>query len=44
MLQIGAIAPDFTGHLDDGSTFNLSDWVGFKHVILYFYLKDFTKG
>ncbi len=44
MLTIGSIAPDFTGLLDDGSTFKLSEWNGLKHVVLYFYLKDFTKG
>jgi thioredoxin-dependent peroxiredoxin len=44
MLNIGTVAPDFSGSLDDGSTFTLSDWSGLKHVVLYFYLKDFTKG
>jgi peroxiredoxin Q/BCP len=37
-------APGFSGLLDDGSIFSLSDWVGLKNVVLYFYLKDFTKG
>ena len=44
MLSIGSIAPDLSGTLDDGATFTLSDWAGLKHVVLYFYLKDFTKG
>jgi thioredoxin-dependent peroxiredoxin len=44
MLKTGSLAPDFTGLLDDGSSFRLSDWAGRKHVVLYFYLKDFTKG
>jgi peroxiredoxin Q/BCP len=44
MLKTGLPAPDFTGTLEDGSTFTLSDWLGLKHVVLYFYLKDFTKG
>jgi thioredoxin-dependent peroxiredoxin len=44
MLNINSLAPDFSGQLDDGSTFKLSEWRGLKHVILYFYLKDFTKG
>lgn len=44
MLKIGTKAPDFSGQLDDGSVFQLSDWFGRKHVVLYFYLKDFTKG
>lgn len=44
MLKLNTKAPDFTGTLDDGSTFILSEWRGLKHVVLYFYLKDFTKG
>jgi peroxiredoxin len=44
MLPIGMKAPGFSGLLDDGSIFSLSDWVGLKNVVLYFYLKDFTKG
>ena len=44
MLKIGETAPDFTGALEDESSFTLSDWLGLKHVVLYFYLKDFTKG
>jgi peroxiredoxin Q/BCP len=30
--------------LDDGTAFRLSDWVGKKHVVLYFYPRDFTPG
>ncbi len=44
MLKQGTPAPDFEGTLDDGSTFRLSDYVGKKNVILYFYPKDFTPG
>ena len=44
MLKVGEEAPDFSGMLDDGTTFRLSEWLGLKHVVLYFYLKDFTKG
>ena len=44
MLENDSAAPDFSGVLDDGSTFTLSQWRGLKHVVLYFYLKDFTKG
>jgi peroxiredoxin len=44
MLKINQDAPDFTGTLEDGSSFTLSEWQGLKHVVLYFYLKDFTKG
>ena len=44
MLKIGDTAPDFTGMTADGSTFTLSDHVGQSHVVLYFYIKDFTAG
>jgi peroxiredoxin Q/BCP len=44
MLRIGTTAPDFSGPLHDGTTFSLSDWAGLKNVVLYFYLKNFTKG
>ena len=44
MLKIGDTAPDFTALLDDETVFRLSDWLGKKHVALYFYPKDFTHG
>ena len=44
MLKIGDTAPDFSGPLDDGTTFTLSEWIGKKNVALYFYIKDFTRG
>ncbi len=44
MLKVGDQAPDFTVTLDDGSVFRLSEWTGKKHVVLYFYTKDFTSG
>lgn len=44
MLKIGDKAPDFSAPLDDGTSFTLSAWAGRKHVVLYFYAKDFTKG
>ena len=44
MLKLDTVAPDFSGALEDGSTFTLSEWRGLKHVVLYFYLRDFTKG
>ena len=43
MLAIGTKAPDFTGAIDSG-TFHLADWLGKRHVVLYFYVRDFTKG
>jgi peroxiredoxin Q/BCP len=44
MLEVGDSAPNFTANLDDGSTFTLSDYRDKQHVVLYFYVKDFTKG
>ncbi len=44
MLKPGTPAPDFTATLDDGSTFRLADYRGRKHVVLYFYPRDFTPG
>ena len=44
MLKVGKQAPDFTATLDDGSSFTLSSYRGHKHVVLYFYPKDFTAG
>lgn len=44
MLKVGTQAPDFTAKLDDGTSFTLSAYRGQKHVVLYFYPKDFTAG
>ncbi len=44
MLKPGTEAPQFTATLDDGSTFELAAYRGKKHVVLYFYPKDFTGG
>jgi len=44
MLKVGTVAPDFAAKLDDGSDFKLSAYRGDKHVVLYFYPKDFTPG
>ena len=44
MLPVGTLAPDFTATLDTGETFHLADWAGKKNVVLYFYLRDFTRG
>jgi peroxiredoxin Q/BCP len=43
MLEIGAIAPEFTLTADDGSQVSLSDFRGSK-VVLYFYPKADTPG
>ena len=44
MLEAGTVAPQFTATLDSGETFNLGEWRGRKHVVLYFYPKDDTRG
>jgi len=43
MLEIGAIAPDFTLSDQHGNTVSLSDFAG-KRVVLYFYPRDNTPG
>jgi peroxiredoxin Q/BCP len=42
--KAGDTAPAFTGSDQDGNTVKLSDYVGKKSVLLYFYPKDFTGG
>jgi peroxiredoxin Q/BCP len=44
MPKTGDTAPLFTGTDQNGNTFNLSDDIGKKIVLLYFYPKDFTGG
>ena len=44
MLKVGDQAPDFSALLDDETVFRLSDWHGKKHIVLYVYPKDFTRG
>jgi peroxiredoxin Q/BCP len=44
MLQKNEEAPDFSGVLPDGRTLRLKDFRGRRHVVLYFYPKDFTPG
>ena len=44
MLCEGTHAPNFTGITDSGDDFRLTDWQGRKHVVLYFYVRDFTRG
>ena len=43
LLEIGAIAPDFTLQDKDGNSVSLHDFAG-KRVVLYFYPKDNTPG
>lgn len=44
MLQTGQKAPDFTSVDQNNQTVSLSDYLGSKNVILYFYPKDDTPG
>ena len=44
MPKAGDTAPLFSGTDQNGNAFNLSDYVGKKVVLLYFYPKDFTGG
>lgn len=44
MLKPGTTAPEITATLEDGSPFDLASFRGKKHVVLYFYPKDFTGG
>jgi peroxiredoxin Q/BCP len=44
MLKTGSVAPDFSVPLHTGEMFRLSEYRGRKHVVLYFYPKDFTTG
>jgi peroxiredoxin Q/BCP len=44
MISVGDSAPDFTGKLGGGGQFRLRDFRSRRHVILYFFPKDFTPG
>jgi peroxiredoxin Q/BCP len=44
MVGIGEKAPDFTGTLGGGGQFRLKDYRNRRHVVLYFFAKDFTPG
>jgi len=44
MIAKGEPAPDFEGTLAGGKPLRLRDFRGRRHVILYFFPKDFTPG
>ncbi len=44
MPKAGEMAPLFTGTDQDGQAFKLSNLIGRKIILLYFYPKDFTGG
>lgn len=43
-LQVGDTAPVFSGTADDGSTWNVSDYLGEKFIVVYFYPAAMTGG
>ncbi len=43
-LQVGDTAPLFSGTTDDGSTWNVSDHLGKKFIVVYFYPAAMTGG
>lgn len=43
-VKVGDKAPDFTLPDQSGTTVRLSDFVGSKIIVLYFYPKDFSRG
>ena len=44
MVEAGEQAPEFTGTLGDGGQFRLADYRDRRHIVLYFFPKDFTPG
>lgn len=44
MVAVGEKAPDFTGTVAGGQKLRLRDLLKQRHVILYFFPKDFTPG
>jgi peroxiredoxin Q/BCP len=44
MLRIGDPAPDFEAPCNDGRQLRLRDFRGRRHVVLYFFPRDFTPG
>ncbi|MCX8072901.1 MAG: peroxiredoxin [Candidatus Binatia bacterium] len=44
MLKKGDRAPDFEAPTGDGKHFRLRDYLGRRHVVLYFFPRDFTPG
>jgi peroxiredoxin Q/BCP len=43
-VQVGDRAPDFALHSQNDKEIHLSEYIGKKNVVLYFYPKDFTAG
>lgn len=43
LLSVGDTAPQFVARLGDGEVVSLGNFRGKKHVVLFFYPKDFTR-
>jgi peroxiredoxin Q/BCP len=44
MIKAGEAAPSWSGAIGGGKLLRSEDYLGQKHVILYFFPKDFTPG
>jgi peroxiredoxin Q/BCP len=44
VISQGDTAPEFEGELADGTTLRSADLRGERHLIVYFFPKDFTPG
>jgi peroxiredoxin Q/BCP len=44
VIRAGEPAPEFSGELADGTTLRSADYRGRKHLVVYFFPKDFTPG
>jgi peroxiredoxin Q/BCP len=44
MIEVGQQAPEFAGIMPEGKQLRLKDFRGRRHVVLYFFPKDFTPG
>ena len=44
VIKAGEVAPSWSGEAGGGKTLRSDDYRGKKHVILYFFPKDFTPG
>lgn len=43
-LQVGDSAPRFSGTADNGSSWNVADYLGGKYIVVYFYPAAMTGG
>ena len=43
-VREGTQAPAFEGRTSTGGTLSLEDYQGSRHLVLFFYMKDYTPG